>query len=194
MKNREQSTLEQQQGDASSQDTFLQRWSKRKLESTLEEETDERLQGVMPDERQSETGNHTQSAGERQVELTDEDMPPLDSLDENSDYSSFFSPKVSESLRQQALRKLFHFQQFNIVDDLNDYNDDFTQLESLGNVVTHEMKRLLDLEKQKLKADQPSETLAQNQQVDEVIQAENTDNSKARDNREELKQDKVTES
>ena len=31
--------------------------------------------------------------------LTDTDMPPIESLDESSDYSLFLSPKVSQELR-----------------------------------------------------------------------------------------------
>ena len=41
-------------------------------------------------------------------ERTDADMPPLESLSADSDFTGFLSPKVSESLRRAALRKLFH--------------------------------------------------------------------------------------
>ena len=73
-------------------------------------------------------------------------MPPLESLDSDSDYSVFMSPGVSEQLRTLALRKLFHLPAFNITDGLNDYDEDYTQFASLGGVVTHEMKRLLKRE------------------------------------------------
>jgi len=73
-------------------------------------------------------------------------MPPIESLDSDSDYSVFMSPGVSEQLRTLALRKLFHLPAFNITDGLNDYDEDYTQFASLGGVVTHEMKRLLKRE------------------------------------------------
>ena len=58
--------------------------------------------------------------------LGDADMPPLDSLGPESDYSGFLSPGVSEELRRLALRKLFHSPLFNVTDGLDDYDDDFT--------------------------------------------------------------------
>lgn len=72
--------------------------------------------------------------------LTDADMPPLDSLDESSDYSGFLSPEVSEELRKLALRKLFSSAGFNVTDGLDDYAEDFTSFEPLGDIVTWDMK------------------------------------------------------
>ena len=71
--------------------------------------------------------------------LTDEDMPPLESLGENSDYSGFLSPEVSDGLRRLALRKLFHGADFNVCDGLDDYAEDFTSFEKLGDLVTADM-------------------------------------------------------
>jgi len=74
------------------------------------------------------------------AQLTDQDMPPLESLDEHSDYSGFLSPGVSEKLRRQALRKLFHLDQYNITDGLDDYAEDYTKFDLLGNIVTADMR------------------------------------------------------
>ena len=71
----------------------------------------------------------------------DSDMPALETLDEDSDYSGFMSPKVSDGLRTLALRQLFRGSMFNIRDGLDDYDDDFTQFAKLGDVVTAEMRR-----------------------------------------------------
>jgi hypothetical protein len=79
-------------------------------------------------------------------DLTDEDMPPLDALDENSDYAAFMSPGISETLRKQALRKLFHLPGLHVSDGLDDYDEDFSRFAGLGNVITHEMKRMLERE------------------------------------------------
>jgi hypothetical protein len=78
--------------------------------------------------------------------LTDEDMPPLDSLGEDDDYSGFMSPGVSEALRTRALRKLFTSGKFNVVDGLNDYDDDFTSFEPLGDVITSDMRHRAEME------------------------------------------------
>jgi hypothetical protein len=80
------------------------------------------------------------------AELTDADMPPLDSLDAQSDYSGFLSAKVSETLRRAALRKLFHSSEFNVPDGLDDYAEDFTAFAALGDVVTADMRHRLAAE------------------------------------------------
>ncbi|MDQ5770714.1 DUF3306 domain-containing protein [Thiothrix subterranea] len=77
-------------------------------------------------------------------ELTDADMPSLASLGFDSDYSGFFSAKVSSELRKSALRKLFHQPEFNVIDELNDYREDFTYFEPLGNLITIDMKHQLE--------------------------------------------------
>lgn len=82
--------------------------------------------------------------------LTDEDMPPLESLDETSNLSAFFSEKVSEELRRQALRKLFHLPKYNITDGLNEYDGDYRTFTQLGDVVTAEMRHRLEIEKQRM--------------------------------------------
>ena len=113
-------------------EAFLSRWSRRKQASKLPVEA-----------RADATGE----AEERdEPALTDDDMPSLETLDENSDYGGFFSPKVSEALRQQALQKLFLSQAFNVCDGLDDYAEDFTQFEKLGDVITAELRHRLEQE------------------------------------------------
>jgi len=75
--------------------------------------------------------------------LTDADMPDLDDMDETGDYAVFLSPQVSDQLRTRALRQLFRMPGLAVRDGLDDYDDDFTQLPKLGNIVTHEMRRML---------------------------------------------------
>lgn len=70
----------------------------------------------------------------------DEDMPPLESLTPDSDFSSFMSPRVSAGLRKQALRKLFRSEKFNVISELDDYIDDYRNYPALGDIVTADMK------------------------------------------------------
>ena len=81
-------------------------------------------------------------------------MPPLDSLDENSDYSGFLSPGVSERLRRRALRKLFMSAVFNIRDGLDDYDEDFTNFEALGDIVTSDMRHQAEAEAERARRTQ----------------------------------------
>lgn len=118
---------------------FLSRWSRRKHEaSDASEEVHEPAMAIEPEP----------------PPLTDADMPPIDSLDEGSDYSGFFSPGVSEELRQLALRKLFRSAAFNLRDGLDDYDDDFTTFAKLGDIVTREMRvrQAIDAAREKAKA------------------------------------------
>lgn len=143
---------------------FLSRWSRRKREATAPEQlakvdtrADQSVSAKTPARDAVETAN----------EKTDADMPPIESLDENSDYSQFLSPKVNQKLRRVALRKLFHAAGFNIRDGLDDYDDDFTLFEPLGNTITADMRYHMEREKEKerqrlaeLGDDESAETLA----------------------------------
>lgn len=98
-----------------------------------------------------------QSDEEEAIELTDADMPDLDTLTDNSDYTGFMSPKVSEQLRKVALRKLFQGSDFNLRDGLDDYDDDYTSFAPLGNTMTSDMKHMMQVEaKRQLEKSQTS--------------------------------------
>lgn len=128
-------------------ESFLNRWSRRKHEAREVEGRAEQAED--PDRASRALAEVAQS---QPPELTDADMPSLESLDEDSDYRGFLSPKVSEELRRAALRKLFRLSRFNVCDGLDDYAEDFTQFEPLGELVTHEMRRVLAREGEKLTA------------------------------------------
>ncbi len=106
-----------------SQDGFLQRWSERKQTSR----TAEPLSTLTDDAQTTDTEAVSLSTQAPLHELSDADMPPLESLDEHSDFTGFLSPKVSEALQRQALRKLFHLPSFNVTDGLDDYDEDYTR-------------------------------------------------------------------
>ena len=128
----------------------LRRWARRKREAALEKKTadeERRSTGSVeaPEPREPNGENSEPVVTEERV-LTDEDMPPLASLDENSDYSGFLSSGVSEGLRRRALRKLFLSSVFNIRDGLDDYDEDFTSFEALGDIVTSDMRHQAEVE------------------------------------------------
>jgi hypothetical protein len=120
---------------------FLSRWSRRKQQ--LDEDQALRSEAAL-----------SEPEPEPEPVLTDADMPPVDSLDEGSDYSGFLSPGVSEELRRLALRKLFRAASYNITDGLDDYDEDFTSFAKLGDIVTREMRvrDAIDAAREKAKA------------------------------------------
>lgn len=130
-------------------ETFFQRFSRRKHEARQGG-----ADALSPEDDPAGTATAVQTVGhdgrsdDRDL-LTDADMPDLGSLDEQSDYTGFLSAKVSESLRRAALRKLFHSTAFNVVDELDDYNEDFTRFESLGDIVTAEMRHRAEIERRR---------------------------------------------
>lgn len=130
---------------------FLARWSRRKLEARTGS-IDDSAEVLQTEEPQAVPP----VAAPPERELTDADMPPLDSLSADSDFTPFMSPGVSDGLRRLALRKLFSQPSFNITDGLNDYDEDFTQFAGLGNIVTHEMKRLLKREQAAAEGQEPA--------------------------------------
>ena len=122
--------------EVTDREDFLHRWSRRKHEAQ---------QSVS-----DEVSALSSSDATTERLPTDADMPPLDTLTDDSDYSGFFSPKVSETLRQQALRKLFRSAGFNIRDGLDDYDDDFTAFAELGDIVTADMQHQFEKQAQRL--------------------------------------------
>jgi hypothetical protein len=129
---------------AEDNETFLGRWSRRKRTERVDGQVSAACAPQAVQEQAGSTADGRQSTLQR--DLTDDDMPPLDSLDENSDYAAFMSPGISETLRRQALRKLFHLPGVHVPDGLDDYDEDFSRFAGLGDVVTHEMKRMLERE------------------------------------------------
>ena len=121
------------------EEDLLARWSRRKLDAQRDDTV------AAGNEAAAVTPPETPVA-EPERQLTDADMPPLETLDERSDFSPFLSPGVSDGIRRSALRKLFSQPAYNITDGLNDYDEDFTQFAGLGKVITHEMKRMLQRE------------------------------------------------
>lgn len=153
---------------------FLVRWSRRKQAGYRNQE---HPSAPGP---QTAPGEPPAAEGLQQTtpqrEATDADMPPVDSLDEKSDYAAFMSSGVSEQLRAQALRKLFHLPGFHVPDGLDDYDDDFTQFAKLGNIVTREMERMLLREKQAADA---TGVASEPDQVDVESEAEAVQNDAA---------------
>jgi len=129
--------------DASEEESFLARWSKRKHASIKQSDASE----------PAPISAGAEPAAAATPVLTDKDMPPIESITEDSDVSGFFSPGVSEELRRLALHKLFHLPAFNTRCPLDsEYYDYMANLTPLGSVVTHEMREQMEREAEKLAA------------------------------------------
>jgi hypothetical protein len=136
------------EADDVSEAGFVSRWSRLKHAAAKDAETTAIENTAAHHAAVENSGLEAKQASSARI-LTDEDMPVIESLTPESDYSDFFSPGVSDALRKLALRKLFQGEAFNIRDGLDDYDDDYTRFEKLGDIVTADMRHQLELEAQR---------------------------------------------
>lgn len=96
-------------------ENFLSRWSQRKLAAEAE--------AVQEDE----TPRDSDAAQADSGKIDPADLPDIDSLDSNSDFTVFLKEGVPDALRRRALRKLWRLDPvFGHLDGLNDYDLDYT--------------------------------------------------------------------
>jgi hypothetical protein len=55
------------------------------------------------------------------------ELPAVDSLTFESDFSAYLKANVEESVKRAALKKLLHDPRFNVMDGLDTYIDDYTK-------------------------------------------------------------------
>lgn len=129
--------------------TLFARWSRRKQRNRAEASGDD---GAVAGDVSAKPGTDPGSPTVEESKVIE--LPRIEDLDENSDYSAFLNPQVGEDLRRVALRKLFRSHIFNVRDGLDDYDEDFTVYEPLGDVVTadmrHEIQRKAERAKERL--------------------------------------------
>ncbi|MEP7083260.1 MAG: DUF3306 domain-containing protein [Betaproteobacteria bacterium] len=72
-------------------------------------------------------------------------LPAIDTLTMDSDFTQFFQPKVPESLRRAAVKKLFADPHFNIMDGLDTYIDDYTKSDPIPPEMLAQLWNLRDI-------------------------------------------------
>ena len=98
---------------AQEKENFLGRWSRLKKE----QEQLAAEKAALPQKSEAE---------EKPPEL-----PPVEKLTPQSEFSGFMHPKVADALRRQALKKLFSDPHFNIPDPYEAYSGDWTGGEAI---------------------------------------------------------------
>lgn len=102
-------------------DGFISRWSRRKR-AVREEDRQE-----ASDARPAAVPESGIPAGVEGGPVDVADLPDVETLDENSDFSVFLKEGVPDALRRQALRRLWRLNPvFANLDGLNDYDEDYT--------------------------------------------------------------------
>lgn len=139
-------------GDGDGKRGFLKRWSRLKLEEAERQPPEPTLPAEAPiaeappaeeplaeaplaeaPEEIAEAGAPARVEGTEGSEAGTEepfdpaDLPDIDSLDKDSDYTGFLKEGVPAKLRHMALQKLFRSDPvLAVLDGLNDYDEDFT--------------------------------------------------------------------
>ena len=93
---------------ARDQDDFLRRWSRRK----------QAVAAQAPAPKPAAPDSAPQ-------------LPSIDSLTFESDFKDFMHAKVEDSVKRAALKKLFADPRFNVIDYMDVYIDDYTNLEGI---------------------------------------------------------------
>lgn len=127
----------------SADEPFLSRWSRRKQASREQPSAP----AVAPDEEAAahplEAQAAVEPAGHPEEGLPGDEppeLPPLESLTEESDFSAFMHGTVDPALRRLALRKMWGNPKYGIVDPLDPFRADFAAFTPLGDIVTSDMK------------------------------------------------------
>jgi hypothetical protein len=103
---------------------FLSRWSRVKTEA-----------------RDAEAAPPATAPATPRADNEPPELPPVDELTIDSDFSGFFHPKVDEDLRRSALRKLFSDPHFNVMDGLDTYIDDYSKTEPIPAAMLASLKQ-----------------------------------------------------
>lgn len=127
------------------EETFLSRWSRLKRQSAqpvpeaVAEEPPSQPPAPLPEDEdgvptEASVDNASADTAESDDPLTD--LPPVEELTPESDYTPFLRAEVPEDLHRQALRKLWASDPVFANDDgLKDYADDYTGLFNLPDPV-----------------------------------------------------------
>ncbi|MBS1200895.1 MAG: hypothetical protein H6R27_1573 [Proteobacteria bacterium] len=127
--------------EGETEETFVSRWSR--LKARARETTAPVAEtGAPPPQAADDTALPT-PVGDDSARPPPE-LPDIDLLGEDSDYSAFLAEGIDTALRRRALRKLFHSPKFNVLDGLDDYMGDYTQFEPLGSIVTADMRHHIE--------------------------------------------------
>ena len=114
---------------------FSARWSRRKT-AERERAKDADLEAI-PEPAESQlkssaltnTERETETEPETAPEIAPEDLPDVESLEKDSDYTPFMQTGVPEWLRRKALRKLWLSDPVLAnLDGLNDYDEDYSAI------------------------------------------------------------------
>lgn len=141
---------------------FLSRWSKRKSEA--------RAAPAVPAPAAVPADGQPVAPLAPEAKAAPEPLPPVDSLTPESDFTGFMKPDVDDGVRRQALRTLFRDPQFNVMDGLDVYIDDYSKPDPLPESWLSQLKMVERLGAYK-EPDPPEGEVPPAEGVPEVLEA-----------------------
>jgi hypothetical protein len=138
---------------AQDKENFLGRWSRLKKEQVQEQ---------LKEQGRLEAEKSVPQKAESQDEPPE--LPALDKLTPQSEFSGFMHPKVGDALRRAALKKLFSDPHFNIPDPYEAYSGDWTVGEAIPDemlATLNQARTLLFSDEEKKKRDEEEKKLAE---------------------------------
>jgi Protein of unknown function (DUF3306) len=111
----------------------LARWSRRKLQSAMQ---------PSPAAAPATIPATAPPAGSPPAPV---ELPPIESLNIDSDFTVFLRPEVDETLKRAALKQLFRDPRFNVMDGLDTYIDDYTKADPIPPDMLAELLKRFDV-------------------------------------------------
>jgi hypothetical protein len=103
----------------------LSRWSRRKIEAKSESAASIAAPASTPVRVPAAPASAAPSSSLAPAP----DLPSVDSLTFDSDFTAFLRPEVDETLKRAALKRLLRDPRFNVMDGLDVYIDDYTKVD-----------------------------------------------------------------
>ncbi|MDV7340229.1 DUF3306 domain-containing protein [Terasakiella sp. A23] len=159
---------------------FLSRWSQRKQDAktapapepvvVAEEAPVENIPVVANEEPVQEEALTVEQ------EAMIADLPDVETLTPESDFSAFMQTGVPEELKRLALRKLWRSNPiFANLDGLNDYDEDFTIIQPLAEGVAEELQKLMKENSRTEPVEEEETAEGEEEQLEETAEAVDDD-------------------
>lgn len=120
-------------------DAVLRRWSRRKLDAVREAKAPAQSTEVPAAAEQPLPADASAAASLASDTPPPAELPPVESLTIDSDFSVFFQPQVDESLKRAALKQLFRDPRFNVMDGLDIYVGDYTKSDPIPDHIIQQL-------------------------------------------------------
>jgi len=119
----------------------LKRWSQRKLAAARDAQATPAA--VEPPNDATSPAAASAASGalapQAAADAPPSELPPVESLTIDSDFSAFMRPDVDETLKRAALRKLLRDPSFNVMDGLDIYIDDYSKPDPIAPEIVRQL-------------------------------------------------------